>query len=70
VKIKVFQVFFDINFHYVVKKRPVVTAEWLALLLRIRKVSCSNLGPETGYREGYRGFTQSHQENVRDSTLK
>jgi hypothetical protein len=26
-----------------------VTADWLAILLRIREVLASNLGPETGY---------------------
>jgi hypothetical protein len=28
---------------------PNVVVEWLTLLLRIRKLSGSNLGPETGY---------------------
>jgi hypothetical protein len=30
------------------KVSPYVSAEWLALLLRIREVPGSNLGPETG----------------------
>jgi hypothetical protein len=29
--------------------QPDVTVEWLALLLRIRKVPVSNLGPETDF---------------------
>jgi hypothetical protein len=36
---------------------PNVVVEWLTLLLRIRKVPASNLGPETGYPDwGFRGF--------------
>jgi hypothetical protein len=37
----------------------------LALLLPIREVSGSNLGPETGYTDrGYHDFPQSLQENA------
>jgi hypothetical protein len=31
--------------------KPNVVAEWLTLLLRIRQVPVSNLGPDTGYRD-------------------
>jgi hypothetical protein len=39
------------NFCLSTTNLPNVTVEWLALLLRIRKVSGSNLGPETGFTE-------------------
>jgi hypothetical protein len=32
-------------------KLPTVVVEWLTLLLRIREVPGSNLGPETGYSD-------------------
>jgi hypothetical protein len=32
-----------------IKDRPNVVVEWLTLLLRIREVPGSNLGPDTGY---------------------
>jgi hypothetical protein len=31
------------------EQTPNVASDWLVLLLRIREVSGSNLGPETGY---------------------
>jgi hypothetical protein len=37
----------------VVEIRPNVMVEWLALLLRIREVPGSNLGPETGYPDRF-----------------
>jgi hypothetical protein len=38
--------------------------EWLTLLLRIREVSGSNLGPKTDYLDWYfRGFPQSLQSD-------
>jgi hypothetical protein len=44
---------------------PDVMFERLALLLRIREVAASNLGPETGYtHSGFRGFPQSLQANA------
>jgi hypothetical protein len=36
----------------------------VSTLLRIREVSGSNLGPETGYPEVFRGFPQSFQANA------
>jgi hypothetical protein len=39
-----------------------VVVEWLALLLRIREVPVSNLGPETFYLG--RDFSQYLQENI------
>jgi hypothetical protein len=42
-----------------------VVAEWLALLLHIREVPCSNIGSETGYTDwGLRVFLQYSQENT------
>jgi hypothetical protein len=41
-----------------------VAVEWIAFLFRIRKVSRSNFGPETGYAEGFRGFTELLQVNT------
>jgi hypothetical protein len=41
------------------KLGPNVAVEWLVPLLRIREILGSNLGPETGYPEGFRGFIQS-----------
>jgi hypothetical protein len=41
-----------------------VVVEWLTLLLRNRVVPGSNLGSETGYSEGVRGFPQSLQANA------
>jgi hypothetical protein len=35
---------------------PKVVIEWLKLLLHIQEVPGSNLGPETGYPELFRGF--------------
>jgi hypothetical protein len=35
--------------------KPSLATEWLALVLRIREVPGSSLGPETGYY--YRGFS-------------
>jgi hypothetical protein len=43
---------------------PNVEAKWLAHLLRIREISGSNLDPETGYPEDFRGFLQSLHENA------
>jgi hypothetical protein len=37
--------------------------EWLALLLRIRKVPGSNLFPKTGYSDIFCGFLQCFQTN-------
>jgi hypothetical protein len=37
---------------------PNIVVEWLTFLLRIREVSGSNLGPQTGYPNyGFRGFS-------------
>jgi hypothetical protein len=41
-----------------------ITVEWLALLLCIREVPGSNLGPETGYPEVFCGFPLSFQANA------
>jgi hypothetical protein len=38
-----------------------VVVEWITLLFRIREVPCSNLGPETGYPERFRGFPQPYR---------
>jgi hypothetical protein len=43
---------------------PKVVVKWLTLLLRIGEVPGSNLGQETGYPEGSRGFPQSLQANA------
>jgi hypothetical protein len=45
------------------KKIKNVVVELLELLFSIREVSGSNLGPETGYSEVFRGFPQSIQAN-------
>jgi hypothetical protein len=38
--------------------------ELVAVMLRIRYVSCSYLGPGNGYPEGFRDVLQCVQENV------
>jgi hypothetical protein len=43
---------------------PNIVVEWLPLLLYIRKAQGSNLGPETGYPEVFRGSSQSPYENA------
>jgi hypothetical protein len=48
--------------------QPNVVVEWLSLL-RIRKVQGPNIGPETGYPEGFRDFLVPPGK-CRDSTLK
>jgi len=37
--------------------------EWLILLLRIREVPGSNLGPEAEFSEVFRGFSRSLRAN-------
>jgi hypothetical protein len=46
--------------------RPNVVVEWLTLLLGIREVPSSNIGPATDYADdwGFRGFGQSLQANA------
>jgi hypothetical protein len=49
---------------------PDVMVEWLALLLRIREVPGSNLGPETDYPDwGFSWFSSVFPGKCRDSTL-
>jgi hypothetical protein len=45
--------------------RSNVVADWLTILLSIREVPGTNLGPEIGYPEVFCDLTQSFQENVR-----
>jgi hypothetical protein len=40
-----------------------VVIEWLILLLRIREVPGSNLGPEAEFSEVFRGFSRSLRAN-------
>jgi hypothetical protein len=40
---------------------PNIVVEWPTLLLRIREIPDSNLVPETGYSDCFRGFPQSLQ---------
>jgi hypothetical protein len=50
---------------------PNVVVEWLALLLRIREVPRSNLGPETGYPNwGFSWFSSVPPGECRDRSLK
>jgi hypothetical protein len=42
---------------------PNVVVEWVAVLFHIREVRGSNLGPENGYSDFFRGFSQSLQAN-------
>jgi hypothetical protein len=44
---------------------PKVVVEWLALLILIREIRGSNLGPYTGYTEISRYSSQSLQANAR-----
>jgi hypothetical protein len=47
------------------KYLPNVAVQWLTLLHRIREISGSNLGLETGYPDwGLRGYPQSFQANA------
>jgi hypothetical protein len=44
---------------------PTVAVEWLILLLHVREILGSNLGPETGSsRRGFLGFPQSFHSNT------
>jgi hypothetical protein len=43
---------------------PIFVLEWLTFLLRVRDVPGSNLGPDTGYPECFRGFPQPLQTNA------
>jgi hypothetical protein len=44
---------------------PYVEVKWLALLLRIREICRSNLGPETGYPDsGLLPFLQEFKDNT------
>jgi hypothetical protein len=43
---------------------PNVVVEWLTILLRIREVPGSNLGPGTGYPEAFHGLLQHFQANA------
>jgi hypothetical protein len=47
-----------------------VVAEWLALLLHIRDVPGSNLGPKTEYSESFHSFPNYVQANSGTITLK
>jgi hypothetical protein len=56
-----------ISLHAITKQirfAPNIVVEWLTLLLRIRDVSGSNLGPETDYSESFSAFPQSVQANA------
>jgi hypothetical protein len=45
-------------------RAPNVVVEWLTSLLRIQKVPVSNFDHETGYPEGFRGFSQPLRINA------
>jgi hypothetical protein len=49
---------------------PNVVVMWLAFLLRVREVSVSNLGPETGSLDRFSCFPPVLSGECRDSTLK
>jgi hypothetical protein len=44
--------------------QPDVASEWLTLLLRIREVPGSNIGPGPAYPDVFRGFSQSLDTNA------
>jgi hypothetical protein len=49
---------------YTTSHVPNVIVEWLTHLLLLLKVPGTNLRPETGYPESFRGFPQAPQANA------
>jgi hypothetical protein len=43
-------------------KKPKVLAEWLTLLLRIREIPGSNIGPEIGYPDVFVVFLSFYRK--------